>query len=645
MSEYAAHSFAPDSELDPSSASSRIDDATPPKTFYADMKFHDVRAEMRRRKYKTVRASELKSTSVDGYPATKLGLLWRNYRNIPFDTLDMGIDGAGSKGRAPRVLLANHIENAHLLTRKASLSMYLNKASSEAGGQWLAECFPRTLVVTARPRIGSDEELPRPGTGELVFEYKGSSSTITCGDKTVELDPSELGSIRCGFLSSAAHCVIQRLSKLGESIESAHPEAKEVMSAARLVAAADEAILTAASPNGQYHSLWSAMQLLQSVFEKRSVVDVMVDWGVSAHDHTIGLSITGSGLDNVWIVKPSTLSRGRGITVVATFYALLRAICESATPDAASSKRKSRIPDARYQVVVQKYIERPLLLPMRVLSSCSGERRLSSSHLCKFDIRVWVLITSLYLKSDVSEQGSATDEGRDSMRSCEGSCIEVRVFDPPYLRLCSRPYDICHSAESLSDPLMQLTNNSVQGRRPKSNADGIERNETGDTQSMKVDAEIMWSTARFARFLRDGICESVQEEPLHNYDPCPGGPWSQHIFPQIKRLCAAAVRSIRDQLKLRKHFHGCGASSVTGFEWLGLDFMLDAELNPMLIEANLDPDMSHSTQVTKALVPKAVNAALDIVLPQGAAPGGSEHERGDGTPTRELGEWMLVERM
>lgn len=42
-----------------------------------------------------------------------------------------------------------------------------------------------------------------------------------------------------------------------------------------------------------------------------------------------------------------------------------------------------------------------------------------------------------------------------------------------------------------------------------------------------------------------------------------------------------------------------------GFEWLGLDIMVDEALVPWLIEVNVSPDVSHSTPVTKALVQAA----------------------------------------
>ena len=147
------------------------------RSFFADMKFHDVRAEMRARGYKAAGARQLKQT--------RLALLWRNYRNIPFATLDAldaldalntmntmntttntldtstttnttdtmnTMNTMGTEHTGTRVLLANHLQNAHLLTRKASLCRCLDGAARAAGGAWLRGRFPRTFVVTI-PKI------------------------------------------------------------------------------------------------------------------------------------------------------------------------------------------------------------------------------------------------------------------------------------------------------------------------------------------------------------------------------------------------------------------------------------------------------------------------------------------------------------
>ena len=89
------------------------------------------------------------------------------------------------------------------------------------------------------------------------------------------------------------------------------------------------------------------------------------------------------GERNVWILKPGTNSRGSGIQ------------CHNSLPEILHGCRN--VPNR----IVQKYIERPLLLS-------SGK---------KFDIRQWVLVTSF-------------------------NPLQAFIFNDAYLRLCSLPFDI-----------------------------------------------------------------------------------------------------------------------------------------------------------------------------------------------------------
>jgi tubulin monoglycylase TTLL3/8 len=66
-----------------------------------------------------------------------------------------------------------------------------------------------------------------------------------------------------------------------------------------------------------------------------------------------------NGTDNIWILKPAGLSRGRGIICLNTLAEIM---------DHLKSKEM--------QWVAQKYIENPLIVKKR-----------------KFDIRVWVLVS------------------------------------------------------------------------------------------------------------------------------------------------------------------------------------------------------------------------------------------------------------
>ncbi|EEY60661.1 tubulin-tyrosine ligase family, putative [Phytophthora infestans T30-4] len=105
---------------------------------------------------------------------------------------------------------------------------------------------------------------------------------------------------------------------------------------------------------------------------------------------------------NVWIVKPAGMSRGRGIRVFNDLDQLLECV------DVDNHKE--------CQWVAQKYIENPLLLCKR-----------------KFDIRQWVLVT-----------------GWDP--------LTVWLNEDCYLRFSSAEY----SMDNLDDQYVHLTNNSIQ---------------------------------------------------------------------------------------------------------------------------------------------------------------------------------------
>ncbi|EGZ16494.1 hypothetical protein PHYSODRAFT_437481, partial [Phytophthora sojae] len=112
---------------------------------------------------------------------------------------------------------------------------------------------------------------------------------------------------------------------------------------------------------------------------------------------------------NVWIVKPAGMSRGRGIRVFNDLDQLLEYV------DVENHKE--------CQWVAQKYIENPLLLCKR-----------------KFDIRQWVLVT-----------------GWDP--------LTVWFNEDCYLRFSSEEY----SMDDLSDQYVHLTNNSIQKYSDKFN--------------------------------------------------------------------------------------------------------------------------------------------------------------------------------
>jgi tubulin monoglycylase TTLL3/8 len=105
-----------------------------------------------------------------------------------------------------------------------------------------------------------------------------------------------------------------------------------------------------------------------------------------------------NGANNIWILKPSGLSRGRGI------------ICMNSLNDILDLIKKNS-----NQYIAQKYIENPLIILGR-----------------KFDIRQWVLVTDL-------------------------NPLTIWMYDTPYVRFGAEDYKL----EDFSNLFSHLTNNSV----------------------------------------------------------------------------------------------------------------------------------------------------------------------------------------
>ena len=108
---------------------------------------------------------------------------------------------------------------------------------------------------------------------------------------------------------------------------------------------------------------------------------------------------------NIWILKPAAFNRGRGI----------RVFDKLSTLNAIIDKKKQKIKTSQIpsRFVIQKYIEKPLLIENR-----------------KFDIRMWVLF------------------GLDN---------KVYMFKEGYLRTSSVEYDF----NNLENEYVHLTNNAV----------------------------------------------------------------------------------------------------------------------------------------------------------------------------------------
>uniref|UniRef100_A0A8D8PXP4 Tubulin glycylase 3A n=1 Tax=Cacopsylla melanoneura TaxID=428564 RepID=A0A8D8PXP4_9HEMI len=135
------------------------------------------------------------------------------------------------------------------------------------------------------------------------------------------------------------------------------------------------------------------------------------------------------GFRNLWIVKPGAKSRGRGIQVMHKLEDIVQKITATNTNDP--------------RFVVQKYIERPLLI-----------------YNTKFDIRQWFLVTSAYP-------------------------LTVWMYKESYLRFCSQNYSLVNMHESV-----HLSNNAIQCKYQNG------------TRHRHLPDENMWDCYSFQAYLR-----------------------------------------------------------------------------------------------------------------------------------------------
>jgi hypothetical protein len=86
-------------------------------------------------------------------------------------------------------------------------------------------------------------------------------------------------------------------------------------------------------------------------------------------------------------------------------------------------------------------------------------------------------------------------------------------------------------------------------------------------------------------------------------------PFNNIILPKMKQLSIETVLSVRDKL----------VKVNNGFEWLGLDFMVTEDnLDPLLLEVNVSPDISHSTLITSRLVTAGVKDLFNLIIDEEA---------------------------
>jgi tubulin monoglycylase TTLL3/8 len=265
----------------------------------------------------------------------------------------------------------------------------------------------------------------------------------------------------------------------------------------------------------------------------------------------------------VWILKPAGKSRGRGIGCVTSLdHARKHILAGSHGP----------FELRRRAWVAQKYIERPLLIRGR-----------------KFDIRVWVFVTSV-------------------------APLRVWVWQEPYLRFCAEEYTL----DDVSNVFRHLSNHAIAARSASHVAHAV-----GEGNA--------WRLENFKAFLRDskerrakrnheadrmghggdqnsgrGRCieDDVVRAGANGGDEDPDE-WTTGIQPQIDAAVSATLRCAEDGLEVDAKTRACAL--------YGYDFVIDEHMHVWLLEVNSSPCMEHTTPVTADLCPRAFADLFGIV--------------------------------
>ena len=244
------------------------------------------------------------------------------------------------------------------------------------------------------------------------------------------------------------------------------------------------------------------------------------------------------GNKGLWIIKPQGGSCGHGIECLKSLYDLTKYL-----QDALKEK----------VFMLQKYIEHPLLI-----------------HRYKFDIRQWVLITSL-------------------------EPLTIWMYTEPYVRIASIPFTSDDTSR-----FIHLTNHAVQKSSPKygKSSDGPEFLRHG----------CMMNYPQFNEYLQQ--LESGQLNPakvafVPDAPPKQAMPKFSTLFrektlPLFEQIVTTTILSGRDCIEPRLHT----------YDVVGFDFMIDDEMNPWLLEVTLSPSFKHDTEIVTPIVEDGIEGIM-----------------------------------
>lgn len=307
------------------------------------------------------------------------------------------------------------------------------------------------------------------------------------------------------------------------------------------------------------------------------------------------------GMNNVWIIKAPDTCCGVGMKLSHNLEAILE--CEQGM-----GGRN-----------VQKYIENPLLASLG-----TGNGSTTTGNKIKFDLRIWVLVTSF-------------------------EPLQAYIYSTIYGRHCQVAYD--SSIKHLNDHSVHLTNYSIQRKGELAAAvastDGNTNSSsaaTGNTiGSSKLKGSVGIRTIKKLRKETNSVTATATaadaRSRIHSMDidiPAYGGisvsdratevinnetslllnhqeimhivgedRWRSSIWPKIRRKVDATltVTYYDDIVKHRDK----------SFQFLGYDVILDEAYEPYILEINMSPALAHRCDSHNAVIADMAEEMIDLV--------------------------------
>ncbi|XP_053978543.1 tubulin glycylase 3A-like isoform X2 [Hylaeus volcanicus] len=246
------------------------------------------------------------------------------------------------------------------------------------------------------------------------------------------------------------------------------------------------------------------------------------------------------GMRNVWILKPGDKSLGRGIVLKNSLNDIIGKINQS-TKEC-------------MQYVVQKYIERPLLV-----------------HKTKVDVRQWFLITST-------------------------QPLVVWMYKDILLRFASKDFTLENFHESI-----HLCNTTVQLKYRKTLR-----------PNLQIPSELHWNLQKFKEYLKYACNPAFEIKVERCYFIADfyratdrDSAWDKLIKPGIKQNLIGALLASQENMVNRKN----------SFQLYGADFLIMDDLSVWLIEINTNPRLNPpSSTVTGKLYPEVIEDTMKVII-------------------------------